>query len=141
MKHNHSHVVSIHSGIQYRMVSNSSHYGRVEMRVGGVWGTVCDQYWDKREAAVFCRQLNFTDGEPVGAAHFGAGTGPIWISHLECMGTEKYLHQCPHRGFTNEISSDWWFPLPCETHSDDAGVFCYKSGLLLFINNGCYLQI
>ncbi|XP_052281888.1 deleted in malignant brain tumors 1 protein-like isoform X1 [Dreissena polymorpha] len=115
------------SGIQYRMVSNSSHYGRVEMQVGGIWGTVCDQYWDKREAAVFCRQLNFTDGEPVGGAHFGAGSGPIWISHLECKGTEKYLHQCPHRGFTNEISSDWWFPLPCETHSDDAGVFCYKS--------------
>lgn len=110
------------------MAGGSSHYGRVEISVGNEWGTVCDQYWDRREAKVFCRQLNFTDGEAIGGAHFGKGKGRIWISHLECKGTEERLHQCPHRGFANEYSFDWWFPLPCETHNDDAGVFCYKSG-------------
>ena len=116
-------------GIQYRLAGGSDHFGRVELQIGTEWGTVCDQYWDKRDAAVFCRQLNFTDGEAIGRAHFGRGSGPIWISHLECTGKEKLLHQCPHRGFANEYSFDWWFPLPCETHADDAGVFCYKSGM------------
>jgi hypothetical protein len=116
------------TGIEYRLGGGDIHYGRVEVSVGGTWGTVCDQYWDKREAKVICKQLNFTDGEAIGDAHFGRGTGPIWISHLECTGNEDQLHQCPHRGFANEFSFDWWFPLPCETHNDDAGVYCYKSG-------------
>ena len=110
------------------MADGGDHYGRVEISVGGTWGTICDSFWDEREASIFCRQMNFTDGEPVGRAHFGEGKGPIWLSHLECKGTEKKLHECPHRGFANELSFNWWFPLPCETHVDDAGVFCYKSG-------------
>ncbi|KAL4227454.1 scavenger receptor [Mactra antiquata] len=115
------------TGIEYRLSGGGANYGRVEISVGGKWGTVCDQSWDNREAGVFCRQLGFTDGEATRGAHFGRGEGPIWISHLKCTGTEDKLHQCPHRGFSNDFSADWWFPLPCETHSDDAGVFCYKS--------------
>ena len=35
----------------------SSYEGRVEICFSGVWGTICSDGWDSREATVVCRQL------------------------------------------------------------------------------------
>ncbi|XP_072566356.1 antigen WC1.1-like isoform X2 [Paramormyrops kingsleyae] len=89
--------------------------GRVEVLHEGQWGTVCGDYWDMEDAAVVCRQMFC--GDAVAApqyAHFGEGTGSIWMSNVACGGSESTLKDCGH----NER-----IPQYCR-HEYDAGVVC-----------------
>ncbi|KAL0148694.1 hypothetical protein M9458_056021, partial [Cirrhinus mrigala] len=102
--------------VNVRLVGGHSRCaGRVEVHHRGQWGTVCDENWDLADAAVVCRELDC--GEPVDAligAHFGQGSGKIWISFVMCTGSESTLKNCGSLG---------WGDNNCD-HSKDAGVIC-----------------
>ncbi|XP_052271435.1 scavenger receptor cysteine-rich type 1 protein M130-like [Dreissena polymorpha] len=74
----------------------SSNVGRVEIALGGVYGKICDVYFDYVDADVICKSLNssyraalyFTD------VRYDEGTGPVHIDQLHCSGSETSLDKC-----------------------------------------------
>ena len=116
-----------------RLVDGSVDYeGRVEVCINRVWGTVCSgsyRYynWDLSDARVVCRQLGYQElGATVysSSSTFGAGTDPIFLSDLRCVGSETNLLECRNSNFIQLVNNRY-----C-THSRDVGLRCERKLLL-----------
>ncbi|CAI8032266.1 Deleted in malignant brain tumors 1 protein [Geodia barretti] len=105
-----------------RLAGGTTEYeGRVEVCIGGAWGTVCgDSLWDDREASVVCRQLGLPNkySIAVGDAAFGPGEGLVLIRSMQCNGSESALLNCRY-------STPSPFSFFCRSHSSDASVVCH----------------
>lgn len=53
--------------------------------------------------------------EAVSLAHFGQGSGQIWMSQVDCRGSETSLAKCSFPSLGYHACS----------HSEDAGVICH----------------
>ncbi|XP_051543860.1 deleted in malignant brain tumors 1 protein-like [Myxocyprinus asiaticus] len=112
-----------------RLVSGiNSCSGRVEVFHDGEWGTVCDDSWDWSEAALVCREMGCGDViEAKSGAYFGQGTGPEWMSALQCYSSDSSLRNCKSGG---------WEQNTCG-HEKDAGVICQSKVQLVNGINSC----
>ena len=94
-------------------------YGRVEIFFSGLWGTVCDKWWNLQSATVVCRQLGF-DGAVAARpwSAFGKGEGIIWMNFVQCVGNESSIADCFFNG--------WGIDSPMFNHFQDASAVCHQ---------------
>lgn len=91
------------------------HEGNVEIFHNGKWGNICDDEWDKYEADIVCKQLNYhLGGKATHSGAFGNARRKFWMDNLFCTGKEKELSECRFDG---------WGQSDCD-HSEAAGVVC-----------------
>ncbi|XP_062606198.1 neurotrypsin-like, partial [Saccostrea cucullata] len=108
---------------------NSTTEGRVEVYYNGSWGTVCDDNFGDKDAAVVCHMLGFSrlNAKAKGSAFFGQGSGHIWMDEMGCTDSDTNLFRCSQ----NAIGSH-----NCG-HNEDAGVMCQTfSGLNIRLVGG-----
>ena len=92
--------------------------GRLEVQINNVWGTVCDNLWDRIDADVTCRQLGYS-GAFIAAAVSEPGNGlPILLDNINCIGNESYIWDCANNGIAMHN---------CD-HSDDVFLVCLPEG-------------
>lgn len=104
-----------------RLVGDEPHKGRVELYHNGQWGSVCDDFWDFREALVVCRMLGYskisrTERSNVCCGRLGRASfsAPIWLDDTHCTGYEDSIFDCR----ANPLGVN-----DCR-HFEDAGVVC-----------------
>ncbi|XP_051974982.1 deleted in malignant brain tumors 1 protein-like [Xyrauchen texanus] len=91
--------------------------GRVEVFYKEQWGTVCDDSWDWWGASLVCKELGCGSViEEKRGAYYSKGTGPVWLSGVQCDNYATSLRNCNSKG---------WKVDSCG-HEKDAGVACQR---------------
>lgn len=134
----HVRTVSYPGHMEARLVGGEhSCAGRLEVKRGLTWGTVCDADLDLATAHVVCRELQCgTAVSTPKGAHFGQGSGLVWTEAFRCVGNESLLFHCPrgpgHQcGHGQDAGSGaqvrprgglpgWALPAPCQPPSQGA---------------------
>ncbi|KAL3866174.1 hypothetical protein ACJMK2_043502, partial [Sinanodonta woodiana] len=93
--------------------------GLVEIRTGGVWGSICGQTMTDDEATVLCRMNNFKYGTRIRYHKFGSLSGQVAINFMKCKGNETSIVDCPLSGFGDKPTES------CLSHRYDLAVKCY----------------
>jgi hypothetical protein len=103
--------------VSVRLVNGSViHAGRVEVRYYGVWKSICDIYWDLKDAHVICRMLGYSQGAAAAIKGYQS-SGDVWLSGISCSGNEASIERCSNLN---------WGQGSC-ANNRKAGVLC-KSG-------------
>ena len=82
---------------EIRLVGSGQHQGRLDIWLGGDWGTICYHGFEPTDAEVACRELGYSDYRAYGVIPLDTpvGNGPL-IYSPNCTGTENGLVDCPY---------------------------------------------
>ncbi|XP_054002580.1 uncharacterized protein LOC128889196 isoform X1 [Hylaeus anthracinus] len=83
--------------------TENKHEGRVEVKILGVWGQVCDDSFGMIDADVICKELGFVLGAlEVRPGGFYGNLDPptrFMVDQLKCRGNETTLRECDFDGW------------------------------------------
>ena len=93
------------------------------MFYAGVWGAISSSNWDINDATVVCRQLGYSAGAEVALKNgvYSLVSGPVWITNLQCSGSESNVMECVHDGLGNKTE--------IQRRDSTASVICKNSPL------------
>ncbi|XP_075216413.1 uncharacterized protein LOC142321844 isoform X2 [Lycorma delicatula] len=98
--------VTIDDGFEIRLVGGKTpNEGRVEVKVLGHWGVICDDMFGMRDADVVCREAGFSLGASevkLHSAFFSNSTDstPLFlVDDLHCRGNETSIRECDFNGW------------------------------------------
>ena len=93
------------------------------------WGTVCDDFFGRRDAKVACKQMGYTGAEAVLTDVEVAPGKRFWLDDVNCVGNEAKLTECFYnsnvRNSSSRTSPQWGMAncIPAE----QVGVRCTAS--------------
>lgn len=73
--------------------------GRIEIYHENTWGLVCDDFFDRKDANVVCRQLGYDLATDHSIKLEGRWGQQIWLDDVRCNGRESRLSECNHLGW------------------------------------------
>ncbi|XP_054761428.2 deleted in malignant brain tumors 1 protein-like [Lytechinus pictus] len=92
--------------------------GRVEVRINGTWGTLCDDSFDVNDAHVICRSMGLTGALGMTSlSEFGPSSLKVHPVDLQCTGEESNFSECHVNNLEHQ-------PERCNSTLKEAGVRC-----------------
>lgn len=99
--------------------------GRVEIRRGDEWGTLCSSGWDLNKAKFVCDLLECGHAVNIsGGGSYPPGVGPVYEGPNTCFTSVTSIQQCSLKGFTTSTCG----------HNRDAGLHCGGDSSIRLIN-------
>lgn len=99
--------------------------GLVGVCINNTYVTICDDFWDERDAQVVCRQLSLDgSGHAIATSGKQVGNGtlrqlPTVLDRVRCLGNESSIRAC-------------WIDYSADCGvSEGAGVICQHQGILV----------
>ena len=125
---------SVNEYESYFFVNDELARGRVEVCVGGRYGTVCDDYFDNTDASVVCRQLGFSSYGKCVPSISTSNRAILLIFRCYCTANWIFWRNCGHCiDITFHVVGTESSLLNCfrklnpslhVTHMEDAAIIC-----------------